>query len=143
MKLTDPAKETLLDDLMLEREGAAGAYDPGEIFAIVRGERTRRWQQRRRCALGAAGACLLLLMMSVGNFYVSRQATTTQPGNTARGSHIGDASLPQTAGPSPVERLDDEGLLDLLDTTPSALVQWPDGRRSLLLVVGEASAGAR
>jgi hypothetical protein len=85
---------------------------------------------------------LLLLMMSVGNFYVSRQATTTQPGNTARGSHISDA-LPQTAGPSPVERLDDEGLLDLLDTTPSALVQWPDGRRSLLLVVGEASAGAR
>jgi hypothetical protein len=39
-----------------------------------------------------------------------------------------------------VEHVDDEGMLALLDETPAALVRWPDGRRTLLVLVANPPA---
>ena len=53
------------------------------------------------------------------------------------------ASVTLQPAPQPfqIERVDDEGLLKLLDETPTALVRWPDGSRTLMLVVQTSPAG--
>ena len=132
-KLPDSAKEVLLDELIAEHE----TDTISELIARVRCAKARRSRVRMQSvgvALGIAmvkSICLLL--------FRSRPSDDTNlTAGNKRGATSFSAHLQvQAASGLSIERLDDEGLLDLLDTAPSALIEWPDGRRSLLLVVGE------
>lgn len=133
-KLPDSAKEALLDELVAEYETDTAL----DLILRVRCAKARRSRVRRQSvgvAFGVAMVTSICLLL-----FVSRPSHDTNPtAVNKRGATSVSAHLQvQPASGSSIERLDDEGLLDLLDTAPSALIEWPDGRRSLLLVVGEA-----
>ena len=137
MKLTDPAKELLLNDLLTDGQSHVPDADANALIALVRSAKARRSRLRVQW-MGSAASLALALAVAI----FAGRTPTIYPvaGTSGAGDATGDTARnpqPATATPS-VARIDDEALLDLLETTPSAVVEWPDGRRSLLLVVGEA-----
>ena len=99
----------------------------------------RRYRARRRMWWASVGILLV----------VTGAAWALLPSRTENESTMAKA-VAQVAGPAPpekdvasttasgppkVERIDDDELLGMIDDAPAALVQWPDGRRSLLVVV--------
>jgi hypothetical protein len=133
-KLPDSAKEALLDELIAEYETETAL----DLIARVRCAKARQSRVRMQSvgvALGIAmvtSICLLLFRSRPS--HDTNLTAENKRGGTSFPAHL---QVEAASGLS-IERLDDEGLLDLLDTAPSALIEWPDGRRSLLLVVGEA-----
>jgi hypothetical protein len=92
--------------------------------------RERRSRAQRRCAL-AATACAAVTLFVLSSMWTSH---TPQPdASSARMvAAPGARSQPEAVK---VERVDDRGVLDRLDSTPSALIEWPDGRRTLMVLV--------
>jgi len=140
MKLMDPAKETLLDDLMLDRASPADVTpDADEVVALVLRAKRNRSRQRAQWIISAA--CLAFGCALTFAILTNRGRTIDfQQASRAVSKKMSTAEETATAPALPIERLDDEGLLELLDATPSALVEWADGRQELLLVVGSATA---
>jgi hypothetical protein len=130
MKLTDDDRSELLDQL-LPPDGTTPVREE-DVFRWIEMERTAR--QRRLRSASIAAVVLLFAVSAVALFPRNRTGGTIAS-TSAVGSH-GDVPAAQTEAAAPmVEQVDDEALMRLLDDTPSALVEWPDGRRSLLVVV--------
>jgi hypothetical protein len=119
------ALRDLLAELACDSERESAPSLP-EVLALARRERLRR--TRFRGSALAAGALAVWLAW---------------PGETLPpASPVVHRSPPKVAPARdsfPIERISDKELLDLLGSTPAALVQMPDGRQQLMLVV----AGAR
>jgi hypothetical protein len=129
MKLTDDDRSELLEELLpIPPRTAIGA---GDVLAWIENERKA---QCRRGQLASAFAAVAVLL-SIVALFPSRRGIDAQSSSSAA------VELPEApiiaAPPQPptIERIDDNALLAVLADTPSALVQWPDGRRSLLVLV--------
>jgi hypothetical protein len=127
MKPTNDQRRELLEDLF--SPSAEGDSLPiEEVMELIRRERQAR--ARRRSAV-ALVACAILALATFSSVWMSRP-------------QMPDLSSPLIAAHTPispqqnvpkVERVSDEGALALLDSTPSALIEWPDGRRTLMILV--------
>src|SRR5687767_5291395 len=140
MNLTDPDKRELLDELFAEGEPSSCCSDAEDMLMLIQSEKRARSQRYR---LVGTASFLGLLALAFA-FFAVREPASNPLADAALG-RTPAASLraaPSAAEQLPIERLDDEALLKLLDTTPSALVQWPDGRRSLMVLVKAAPAGS-
>lgn len=106
-------------------EAASCGPELSAVLQMAKQERQRR-HRLQVCVTSAAvifGALLLIFA-----------SPTTQPSQTESVA----PSIAARPGPIQLEEIDDEELLVLLEGTPTALMEWPDGRRTLL-VVGQAT----
>ena len=111
---TDPnSLHDLLDDVM-PTTNKYGGPNRATLIAMVQRERARR--QRVRAASAVAAIALLALLV------LWPSAPANEPG-------VVDSRLPMK-----IQEVNDEQLMALLQGTPSALMAWPDGRRTLLVV---------
>ncbi len=118
----------LLDDVVPDEASGIGPDCTG-VLAMVRAERARRIQQR--AAWGTVG---VLALLAAFFFAQNRPKTDPQPIITAA---VRPKLASQSVTPSfKVEVISDDELLALLKQqgTPSALMEWPDGKRTLLIV---------
>ena len=115
---SDPDKlRTLLDDVLPasgERCGPSGT----EVLSILRNER----QHRRRLQCGAA--LLALITLALVSFHWNNQP----PAVTSV------AQPPIKPAPIVIHRVNDEELFSLLQETPIALMELPNGDRRLLVI---------
>ena len=127
MNLIDPHRSDLLEDLFSE----SSSPPLNQLLAAIHREKLRRASRQRALALGTS----LVILVAVGMF-LSRLPLPTLFSKPARLTALRSTTptgLPQE--PFRVERVDDEGLLNLLGHTPAAVVHWPNGRRALMLLV--------
>lgn len=109
--------QTLLDDL-LPAGADRGGPDRSTVLAMLRRERSRRLQAR---LVGAAAVTVLAVM-----FLFWRSAPPA-------GTPV--AMAPPLPSPAiVVHDVDDQQLFAALENTPAALVEWPNGERTLLVV---------
>jgi hypothetical protein len=130
MKPKNHDNRELLEDIFAP-ENSSEAVPAEQVLRLVQHAREAR-QRRRR--LSAVAALFLAAAVWAVVFLPSRssnplRATTKVPAPSAL-----ITSAPSVTPPT-VEHVDDEGMLALLDETPAALVRWPDGRRTLLVLV--------
>lgn len=120
MKTNDDQLRSLLDEMMPDGE-VLGAPQCAEVLGMVREERVRRTRQRAIASL----AVIALGVFTFASFRVIPLETV--PTRAAR--------LVKPAAPA-VQRINDAELLALLQDAgaPSALMEWPDGQRTLLVV---------
>lgn len=124
-----PDRHPLLDALSRDAQSdCAPTLDL--VLALARAERHRR--ARQRATAFATGAAFIIAAL-----WCMRPATP-QPAATEV------AATTSTAPPSPpttsIQHVSDQELLDLLGTTPAALVHLPDGRQRLMLLVATRPA---
>jgi len=128
----DPRRRDLLDDL-LSSGSIRHAPSLHDVLATV--QRAKRSRAALRCwvAAGASGMILAILFALLR----SEPRASTHSISLIAATETPAPPLPAEAKPAhfEIERVDDEGLLDLLADIPTALVQWPDGRQALMLVV--------
>jgi hypothetical protein len=124
MKPVNDPRHNLLDDLY-----SPSGLDPGiaaqDVVAWIEEARLARHRRQKRIQLGAAAAVAsvviaiafrVLLLEPDGS---AQKVTAHQPAESDTSAHL----------------LGDEELLGLIETAPAAIARWPDGRRSLLLLV--------
>lgn len=119
--------QRLLDDVVTP-ESDCGQLGPNRstILEMVNHERTRR-SRMRRCLGTAAGAgvCVLLALLFMQQSSPPQELSVmTQTVHTAPSPHP----------PLTIREVDDKQLLELLKGTPVALMEWPDGKRTLLVM---------
>jgi hypothetical protein len=114
----------LLEALARDSERDSAPSLPA-VLALARRERRRRASLR---GLGVAGGLLA--------FWLSWPLEQIQP--IAPVARRSPTKVIPPADSFPIERISDNELLDLLGSTPAALVQMPDGRQQLVLVVAKA-----
>jgi hypothetical protein len=127
MKPTNDPRRELLEDLFSPSvEGDSLPIE--EVMELIRRERQAR--ARRRGAL-ALVACAILALATFSSVWRSRpqRPEHSSPLIAANTVISSQQDVPK------VERVTDEGALALLDSTPSALIEWPDGRRTLMILV--------
>jgi hypothetical protein len=122
----DPNRRDLLEDLF----SGPSSVPPDELLTAIHREKLRRARGQRALALGTSFAVLVAVTI----FHSWLSAPTPVPKQMQMTSVPG--GTPAVPGPEPfqVARLDDEGLLKLLDNTPAAMVRWPNGQRALMLL---------
>lgn len=111
-----------LEQDLLNTSGEPCGPDRADVLTMVRDERRRRG--RRGTALFTAA----LIVMSASLLW--RPEDTPPPLV---------ATAPPKPASSPIRELDDDQLLAFLQDTPTALVEWPNGERTLL-VIGTSSS---
>jgi hypothetical protein len=133
MKPTNQDRRELIEDIFAPAQ-ISSAVSAEEVLRLVQRARAMRRDLRRFSAVAVvflAAAVLSVMFLprqSPDSSQTARIAPTSVPiADEAAGVH--------SVNPPIVERVDDERMLSLLDETPAALVRWPDGRRSLLLLV--------
>jgi len=104
------------------------------VLALVRAERSRR-AHLRTGALAAVAAFVIAALWIMRP--VAPQPATAK---VAASAAVEIISPPVTARASSIQHVSDEELLDLLGNTPAALVQLPDGRQRLMLLVATRPA---
>jgi hypothetical protein len=117
----------LLDDVVTPQSDC-GHLGPNRstILDMVSHERARR-RQARRCfgAASGAGVCafvaLLFMQQSPPPQELSVMPQTVQ-------------TAPTPPPPLTIREVDDKQLLELLKDSPVALMEWPDGKRTLLVM---------
>ena len=127
MKPNNDPRHELLEDLFSPSENDE-TLPIEEVLGVIRQGKHNRYRRRRVMALAACG---LLLVAAVSGAWMSRP-------QVPRGSLAQVATstvVPSQPDPPRVERVSDQGALDLLDSTPTALIEWPDGRRTLMMLV--------
>ena len=135
MRPMNEDRRELLEDIFAP-EHQAKCVTAEEITRIVHAARQAR-QRRRRSAAGAA-LILAAALSAVALFPRKPGSVPPTAANVPAAPVIALAQAP--AMPPAVEHVDDEGMLAMLDDKPAALVRWPDGRRSLLLLVANPPA---
>jgi hypothetical protein len=119
--------QRLLDDVVTP-ESDCGHLGPNRstILEMVSREQTRR--RRTKTMLGtaaSAGACAAVALL------LMRQPVPPQQPFPAK-STVDIA--PSPAPPITIHEVNDRELLELLKDTPVALMEWPDGKRTLLVM---------
>lgn len=108
----------LLDDVV-PSEGEHCGPARSDLLAMVRRERMCRRQVR--VVLGST--CALLLVFGI----------LWRPDVSVESPPSQAITAPATR-PVVIQEVDDRQLLSLLKDTPAALMEWPDGQRTLLVV---------
>jgi len=124
--INDPRHE-LLEDLFSPSENEE-TFPIEKVLGIIRQEKQTCHRRRRAMMPAACGLALVAAVFGVWN---------------SRPQELGRSLVQVSARPiAPfqadfpvVERVSDQGALDLLDSTPSAVIEWPDGRRTLMVLV--------
>lgn len=114
MKLDPHELQPLLDDLLPESQDAFGP-DHAAVVQMLRKEKRRRRIARGTLGLTALGIAGLLLLK-------------LEPINQPKPGPVEEA--PRIA----IKPVNDDQFLNLLRDTPVALVEWPNGERTLLVV---------
>jgi hypothetical protein len=119
MNPDDEKLRALLNDLL---PTAAGEYGPAraQVLEMARHERSRR-RRARVIVKGFTAATFLLAGIASWCF---RPTPSLAPIATASDSQ-----------PVLIQSVDDDELFALLQSTPSALMEWPNGERTLLVVL--------
>jgi hypothetical protein len=99
----------------------------------------REARQRRRHLVATAVTLFLAVAFWAVTLVPNR---STNPSRTTANIPVLPAPIAVAPSVIPpiVEHVDDEHMLAMLDETPAALVRWPDGRQSLLLLVAAPPA---
>lgn len=118
MKPNKPELRTLLHDV-LPSTGEHCGPARASVIEMVRQERSRR--HRTRAALAAAAVLALATLAAVWQ----RPTLPARP----------IASAPEPPPPLVMKTVNDEQLSALLQGTPAALIEWPSGERTLLVVM--------
>lgn len=114
----------LLEDVS-PADGAHCGPARGAVLTLVRGERARRARRRR---FGLAAAASLVLFASAGLWLRPSAPPAVSP------PPISVAHQPPVPPPAAgIRHVNDQQLLDLLQGTPAALMEWPNGERTLLV----------
>ncbi len=127
MKTKNEQLRPLLDEVLPDMEGQGGP-NCAEVIGMVRAERAKRGQRR------AMAAAVVVVLGVVAFSFVQQEQESSKVVEVAVVSPV--KVKPEVAAPSlpPVKRINDEELLELLADTPSALLEWPNGERTLLIV---------
>ena len=133
MKPTNQDRRELIEDIFASAQISSDISAEGVLRLVERARATRR-NRRRVTAIAVVFLAAAVLSVTV----LPRQSPDSS--QTARNSPpsvqiANEAAAVHSVNPPVVEHVDDERMLSLLDETPAALVRWPDGRRSLLLLV--------
>jgi hypothetical protein len=125
-----PDRHPLLDALSSDAQSdCAPTLDL--VLALARAE-CRRRECRRAGALAAAAAFVIAALWIM-------RPVAPQPATAKVASTIAVETLtPPVTGS--IQHVSDQELLDLLGNTPAALVQLPDGRQRLMLLVATRPA---
>jgi ferric-dicitrate binding protein FerR (iron transport regulator) len=118
MNLNKTKLRALLDDV-LPASGEHHGPSRAHVLEMLHCERARRRRWHAGTALVAITALMVLLLLWKNN-----QSSSTSVANAAK-----------KPAPITIEHVNDEQLLALLHGTPAALMEWPNGDRTLLLVV--------
>jgi hypothetical protein len=118
--------QRLLDDVVVP-ETDYGHLGPNRSAILEMVSRNRARRRRTKTILGAtagAGACAVVASLFFWPLHSPQQPSPTEP--------------VVHAAPSPppaltIQEVNDKELLELLKDTPVALMEWPDGKRTLLL----------
>jgi hypothetical protein len=128
----------LLDEV-LPHDGSACGPDRAAVLHMVSEQRARRRRHRTMGAALAAAAAACLINFAPG--WLPRGGSlarhTAAPPASMSSIPAAQPAMPQALpGPSRVviQEVDDQQLLALLQDTPAALMVWPNGRRTLLVV---------
>jgi|SRR6187551_1839787 hypothetical protein len=108
--------QELLDDVV-PASGLEIGPDRAALRAMVRQERSRRHRARAMFAAVSIACAAMLLFWRPA----SRETVPVSVG-------------PPVAAPLVIHQVDDQQLLVLLKGTPAALMEWPDGQRTLLVM---------
>jgi hypothetical protein len=127
MNSKQKSMQRLLEDLVVPESGCEHlGPDRTTLLEMVSQERARR--KRTRTCLGAAagvGACALAAVL-----FVQQVHQPQEPLATPATAHAAPAPPP----PITIHEVNDKELLELLKDTPVALMEWPDGKRTLLVM---------
>jgi hypothetical protein len=115
---SDPKDLQPLLDKVLAMPGRIHALSRADLVAMIRHEHSRRRRLRRAFAFAAALAAISLVIA----WPRSRRAEQLAAG--------GPPARPDIV----IHHVDDQQLLALLKDTPVALMEWPNGERTLLVV---------
>jgi hypothetical protein len=107
---------SLLDDV-LSTTGAGSSPDRAAILKMVRQERSRRHRAYATFAAVVMASIVMLILWQP----VSRETVSA-------------VTSPPAPRPIVIHEVDDQQFLALLNGTPAALMEWPDGQRTLLVV---------
>jgi hypothetical protein len=115
------AKHKQLHRLLEETLEAGLACGPtrAAVLAMARGQRARRQGLRAGLAAVVVSMGLALLLRTAG-------PTDREPAPATQ--------VPPAVAPLVVKQVDDAQLLLILQDTPAALMEWPNGERTLLVV---------
>lgn len=119
--------QRLLDDVVTP-ESDCGHLGPNRatILEMVSHEQGRR-RRTRRCLGAAAGVgfCAMLALLFIRPSPLPQETSTML--STVQ-------TAPSPPPPLTIREVDDKQLLELLKGTPAALMEWPDGKRTLLVM---------
>ena len=126
MKPNSDPRHELLEDLFSPAENEENLPIEEVLGVIQRGKQTRA-RRRRVMALAGFG---IVLVSAISGVWMSRPEVPA-----ASFAQITPSTVAPVQPDLPrVERVSDQGALALLDSTPSAVIEWPDGRRTLMMV---------
>jgi hypothetical protein len=135
MKRSNHERRELIEDIFAP-EDPENVLSEEQVLRLV--SHAREVRRRRRRLAATTAAVILAAAVSAVMFQPDRSAnsfrTTTSIPKPSTPHAEKQAAAPVITPPT-VERVDDERMMAMLDQTPAALVSWPDGRRSLLLLV--------
>jgi hypothetical protein len=122
MKTKNDRLRPLLDEVLTVDTAPVGP-DCTTVLGMVREERVRRAQRR----VLAGAAVVVMGLVAYASFYLNPSIPT--PVEVVR-------AVPEKPALPPVQRINDDELLALLNDSgnPSALMEWPNGERTLLIV---------
>jgi hypothetical protein len=126
MKPNNDPRHDLLDDLY-SPAGPDSKIAAENVATWVEEARRSRHLRRKRVQLG--GAVAIVGVIAAVAFRVLLPDPIDSTSNQATNQRSESNS-------STIHLLGDDELLRLIETTPAAMAKWPDGRRSLLLLVG-------
>jgi hypothetical protein len=135
MKRSNHERRELIEDIFAP-EDPENVLSEEQVLRLV--SHAREVRQRRRRWAATTAAVILAGTVSAVMFLPDRSTDSSHA--AARISKPSTPPVEKQAAapvitPPTVERVDDERMMAMLDQTPAALVSWPDGRRSLLLLV--------
>ena len=134
MKTVHDEQRELLEDIFTP-EAPSRSLSAAEVMKLVEKERRSRRQRRRGLAVA------LTAIVGIAGGWISIQTPTKPEAAPRLADKVPSTPTPETVvvaaaiTPPNVEHVDDEGMLEMLGKQPTALVRWPDGRQSLLLLV--------
>ena len=135
MNPSDPDRRTLLDELIPPTVGSNPAWS--ELLDAIDAEKRKRRFRKRLLATCSCG-----VVLAAGAIVIT-QWQSVRPIDSVRNDQIAavhdrsaQRSVPPTAEePFSIARIGDEELLTLLPNIPTALVEWDDGRRAVMVMV--------